>query len=96
MGKKRFHQFLEANENLSTKMLSTRLKDLESNGVIEKRIIGKHPVVIEYHLTKKGNGLGKILYELCMFSINEFSSEVCGKVSKKQMVANVKKQFGIE
>ncbi|MBT6761851.1 helix-turn-helix transcriptional regulator [archaeon] len=95
-GKTRFHQFLEANSNLSTKMLSTRLKELESNAVIEKRITNKHPVTIEYHLTPKGKGLGKILYELCMFSINEFSDDVCGGVSKKQMALKVKKQFGIK
>lgn len=97
MEKKRFHEFLETNENLSTKMLSTRLKDLEANGIIEKRIIGKHPVIIEYHLTKKGKGLGKILYELCMFSINDCTKEVCGKsTSKEEMRIYVKKQFGIK
>lgn len=97
MGKTRFHQFLEANANLSTKMLSTRLKELESNGVIEKKVIGKHPVLIEYHLTNKGKGLGKILYELCMFSINEFSGDVCEQgVSKEAMIAKVKEQFGVK
>ncbi len=96
LGRTRFSEFLEANNNLSTKMLSTRLKDLEKNGVIEKRIVETHPVLIEYHLTKKGKGLGKILYELCMFSINEFSGDVCGGVSKADMKKRVAKQFGVE
>ena len=51
LGRKRFSDFLKTNPQLSTKTLSIRLKELENNGIIEKQIISKTPVLIEYNLT---------------------------------------------
>ena len=50
-GKKRFSDFLKENPKISTKMLSARLKELEQNKLIEKRIVNKTPVIIEYYRT---------------------------------------------
>jgi len=35
-GKKRFNEFLASKPKLSSKVLSTRLKELQGNGIIEK------------------------------------------------------------
>lgn len=78
MGKKRFSEFLESNKDLSTKMLSARLKDLQEHKLIEKKIVSSDPVVIEYSLTRKGKGLNKILYELAIFSMKYSKKDVLG------------------
>ena len=53
-GKKRFKEFKEGKPNLSNKVLSDCLKNLENNGIIEKRILNSTPVSTEYHLTELG------------------------------------------
>lgn len=95
MGKHQFKEFLEANPDLSNKMLSQRLKELESNGIVDKKIAGVHPVRIEYWLTKKGKSLNGILYELGLFSIKECSDDVCKKGCNREDAKKVlEKMFG--
>lgn len=43
---------------LSDRMLSERLKELEAEGIVERRVYPETPVRIEYHLTEKGRALG--------------------------------------
>jgi DNA-binding HxlR family transcriptional regulator len=63
-----FKDFLEMNPDLSSKVLSERLKELEQKGIIEKRVINSSPIQTEYHLTVKGEKLNRIIYELFMFA----------------------------
>lgn len=84
MGRKRFKDFLEANPELSTKMLSARLKELEQHGVIHKDIVSTSPVLIEYELTAKGRSLNQILYALSVYGIEHYGKELsCMKVTDK-------------
>lgn len=69
-GKKRFSEFKEGNPNLSNKVLSDCLKNLESKGVIEKKIVNSTPVITEYYLTERGRSLNKVIYELAVFYID--------------------------
>lgn len=46
---------------LSDRMLSERLKELETEGIIERTVIPTTPVTIEYHLTAKGQALGTVV-----------------------------------
>ena len=75
-GKTRFTEFLETNPQLSTKMLSLRLKDLQKSGLIKKRIKSTTPVLIEYFLTQKGKNLNRILFQLAEFSLKNYSNDV--------------------
>ncbi|SFM78488.1 winged helix-turn-helix transcriptional regulator [Methanolobus profundi] len=74
-GKKQFNEFLKCNPNLSSKVLSGKLRQLEQDGLIEKIIVSKTPVTIEYHLTGKGRNLNKVLYELSGFAYKECADE---------------------
>jgi len=96
-GKKRFSEFLKANPQLSTKILSVRLKELEKNGIIEKRIVNKTPVLIEYGLTSKGGALNKILYEMALFSMEQVPNEVFHQVPKStaEYVSAVRNLFNL-
>ena len=76
LGKKRFREFLEANPELSGKVLSERLKELEKDGLIKKKIVSKTPLKAEYELTERGKDLDKALYEIIMFSMKNYSKEV--------------------
>ncbi|MGB9979740.1 winged helix-turn-helix transcriptional regulator [Methanobacterium sp.] len=69
-GKKHFKEFKEGKPDLSNKVLSECLKNLESNGIIEKRILNSNPFSTEYYLTKLGESLNKFIYELAVFTLN--------------------------
>lgn len=94
MGKKRFKDFLNSNPELSTKMLSERLRELEKHDLIEKNIVSKSPIMIEYTLTKKGKSLNKILYELSIFSLQQMPEDVLNNTNMaKKAQEFAKKQF---
>ena len=41
---------------LSDRLLSERLKELEGEGIVERRVLDGPPVRVEYALTEKGHG----------------------------------------
>ena len=84
-GKTHFSEFKEDKPGLSNKVLSNCLKSMEKDGLI-KRISDRYERDVEYILTKKGQALNKIVYELSMYSIDEdlgekkFNDETKGKL----------------
>jgi DNA-binding HxlR family transcriptional regulator len=49
---------------MTDKLLSQRLKDLEADGLVERRVHAGPPVRIQYRLTEKGDALSTILLDL--------------------------------
>ena len=70
-GKKHFKEFKEDKPDLSNKVLSNCLKELEENGLIEKHVLNTSPVTTEYHLTEYGRSMNRIIYELAMFTLDD-------------------------
>lgn len=70
-GKKHFKEFKEDKPNLSNKVLSNCLKELEENALIEKRVLNTTPITTEYHLTEYGKSMNRIVYELAMFTLHD-------------------------
>jgi DNA-binding HxlR family transcriptional regulator len=95
LGKKKFHEFLEANPQLSNKVLSQKMKELESHGLIEKRIISKTPLVAEYYLTTKGAALNRILFEIAMYGTTNLKEEIQSTSCTPEAVALLKKELKI-
>jgi len=60
-GPKRFSEIHATISDLSKRMLTERMKELEDNGIVVRHVIPERPVRTEYLLTKKGTELGKIL-----------------------------------
>jgi DNA-binding HxlR family transcriptional regulator len=60
-GPLRFNEIAEQIEAVSDRMLSERLKELEAEGVIERRVYPETPVRIEYRLTEKGQALAPVI-----------------------------------
>ncbi len=61
LGITRFTELRAAIPELSDRMLSERLKELEAEGIVERRVIPTTPVRVEYTLTPKGQALGKVM-----------------------------------
>lgn len=62
-GPKRFND-LEAVLEISSKMLSSRLKELEEEAVLIRNIYPETPIRIEYELTEKGKSLEPLMKEI--------------------------------
>ena len=56
-GPLRFSGVKQLVAELSDRLLSERLKELEAEGIVERRVIDDAPVRVEYALTKKGEAL---------------------------------------
>ena len=53
----RFATLRDAIPDITDRMLSERLQELESEGIVERNVIPETPVRVEYSLTKKGRAL---------------------------------------
>lgn len=57
----RYSDILGDVPGLSDRLLSERLKELESEGIVERHVTPTTPVRIEYTLTDKGRALGGVV-----------------------------------
>ncbi len=63
-GKKRYNELLKSLSGISPKMLAARLKFLESEAIISKRIFPVIPPHTEYALTALGKKLARVIYAM--------------------------------
>jgi DNA-binding HxlR family transcriptional regulator len=56
-GPARFSEVKQLVPDLSDRLLSERMKELEAEGIVERRVIDDMPVRVEYALTQKGKAL---------------------------------------
>jgi len=63
-GTKRFGELQRALNGISPKTLTERLKQLEEDGIVNKKIYAQIPLKVEYSLTEKGISLRKIINQL--------------------------------
>ena len=54
----RFATLREAIPDITDRMLSERLQELEQEGIVERTVVPDTPVRVEYALTRKGRALG--------------------------------------
>ncbi len=60
-GPRRFQDFQESLHGVAPNTLSARLKTLERNGLITRRLYSEHPPRLEYRLTARGKSLGPVV-----------------------------------
>ena len=84
---KRFNQFLEI-EEINAKILSARLKEMEKDGLIERKVYSDTPIRVEYTITEKGRALEPILDQMSAFSMKYCAKDVFkdGKARKLEQV----------
>ncbi len=69
-GPRRFCELIATVEGLSDRVLSDRLRELESEGIIERVVYPQIPVRVEYRLTEKGRDLKPVVQ-----AIHEWAQE---------------------
>ncbi|PYQ30048.1 MAG: MarR family transcriptional regulator [Acidobacteria bacterium] len=57
----RFATLRDAIPDITDRMLSERLQELEQNGIVSRTVVPETPVRVEYALTKKGRALAAAL-----------------------------------
>jgi DNA-binding HxlR family transcriptional regulator len=63
-GPRRFSELVHAIPQISDRLLSTRLRELESEGIVEREVLDGSPVRVRYTLTPKGRALEPAITEL--------------------------------
>jgi DNA-binding HxlR family transcriptional regulator len=63
-GPMRFSALAQAVPQISDRLLSIRLKELEAAGVVARRVWDESPVRVEYELTLKGRALEPVVNSL--------------------------------
>jgi DNA-binding HxlR family transcriptional regulator len=69
-GPLRFSTIASSVPDLSDRMLSDRLKELESNNLVERTVYPGPPVRVQYALTPKGQELAPALQELKRWALH--------------------------
>ena len=90
LGQTRFSQFLESIEGINPKTLSIRLREMEKNDLISRKIYPDTPVRIEYTITEKGKALKPIVEQMAAFSMKY----CCDTVFKDGKPRTFKEVFG--
>jgi DNA-binding HxlR family transcriptional regulator len=63
-GPKRFRDIKEQIPDMSDKMLTDRMKELEAFGILTRTVYPEMPVRIEYELTEKGKNLEEVILSI--------------------------------
>ena len=57
--------------NITQKMLTQQLRELEDDDIVNRKVYNQIPPKVEYSLTAYGQSLNKILEELCVWGEND-------------------------
>ncbi len=63
-GSLRFSEIRALVPDISDRLLSERLKELEAEGIVDRQVLDEHPVGVEYRLTARGEALEPALAAL--------------------------------
>jgi DNA-binding HxlR family transcriptional regulator len=67
-GPRRFNELLGAVPGLSDRLLTERLKELESENIVERRVLPGPPVHVEYELTPEGRELEPVIRDIALWA----------------------------
>jgi DNA-binding HxlR family transcriptional regulator len=84
-GKLRFNELMEELQGISPKTLSDTLKELQAQGLVERKSFAEIPPRVEYLLTKDGIELRKAIIPLLKWAAtrNEVSKNRCAPNHRK-------------
>lgn len=64
-GKQRFNEMRRSIDGISQRVLTQNLRELERDGIVERRVLPESPPHVEYALTVFGRSLEPVLELLC-------------------------------
>lgn len=71
-GTKRYGEIQKEVGDISQRMLTKTLRDLERNGLVHRQVYPVVPLMVEYSLTSLGKSLIEVVKNLCNWSIDNF------------------------
>jgi len=77
-GRMRFAELRAGIPDISDRMLSERLRELESEGIVARIVVPETPVRVEYELTEKGRALEHALSAVGKWAERWVSESACG------------------
>lgn len=77
LGDRRTHELLAALPGISTKTLTQRLREMEAQGLVERRAYAEIPPRVEYSLTTKGSQLQPVMAALHQVGSQWLGREPC-------------------
>jgi len=86
----RYATLRDAIPEITDRMLSERLQELEQEGIVERTVVPETPVRVEYALTKKGRGLAAAIEAMAAWAERWVQAEVA--TSKSPGVKRVRRR----
>lgn len=74
---RRTHEFLEALPGISSKTLTMRLRELESYGLVARKVYPEIPPRVEYSLTEKGREIEPVITSLYQVGLRWLQRDGC-------------------
>ena len=89
LGSTRFKELQNEVQGINPRMLSLRLKELESHTLVRRTVLTGTPVQIQYSLTDAGRELVPVMFSMAKFTMKNFPQDVFedGKSRSPEQVA---------
>jgi len=79
-GRKRFTELARALNGVTQKMLTQQLREMERNGLVERKVFAQVPPRVEYSLTSLGVSLRPVVDAMCRWGEQNGAQTVARKV----------------
>jgi len=79
-GRKRFTELARALNGVTQKMLTQQLREMERNGLVERKVFAQVPPRVEYSLTNLGVSLRPVVDAMCRWGEQNGADTVARKV----------------
>ena len=66
--KKRFNQLIKLIPNITQKMLTQQIRQLEKDNIVNRKVYAQIPPKVEYSLTETGKKILPVLKTLCLWA----------------------------
>jgi DNA-binding HxlR family transcriptional regulator len=83
----RFATLRDAIPDITDRMLSDRLQELEAEGIVERTVVPATPVRVEYSLTRKGRALGAAIDAIAEWAHRWTDAPVAGERQGRSSMA---------
>lgn len=85
-GKKRFSEIERTISDITPRMVSKELKELEINGVVRRNIKNTTPVIVEYELTPSGMRLYDVIVKMVEWGVQHREMAIAERKTEEMAV----------
>jgi DNA-binding HxlR family transcriptional regulator len=89
LGATKFSEFESQSLGMPTKILSDRLKLLEDNQLVERRVYSEHPLRAEYLLTARGQELEPVISAVFTWGMKHTMTPAERPIVRKRIAARI-------